>query len=66
MRFVFKVYSFTGDTNLDKVHEDVSEALHVISPALLDAEMGIDARVPSGACKRTFYVNSTKNQVKIL
>ena len=31
---------------LDKVHENVSQTLHVVSPALLDAEVSVDAGVP--------------------
>lgn len=32
-------------TYLDKVHEDISEALHVVPPALLYAKVGVDAGV---------------------
>ena len=38
-------------TDLYKVHEDVPEALHVISPALLDPKVSVDAGVPGGACE---------------
>jgi len=34
---------------LDKVHEDVSEALHIVPPALLNAEVGVDAGVAGRA-----------------
>ena len=33
---------------LYKVHEDVSETLHVVPPALLDAQVGVDAGIPGG------------------
>ena len=52
---IVEAICFFGDTDLNKVHEDVSEALHVVSPALLDAEVGVDAGVPGGACKHPFY-----------
>ena len=32
---------------LNEVHEDVSEALHVVPPALLDPKVRVDRRVPS-------------------
>ena len=35
--------------DLDEVHEDVSEALHVVPPALLDAEVGVDGGVAGRA-----------------
>ena len=38
-----------GGCYLYKVHEDVSETLHVVPPALLNAEVGVDAGVPGGA-----------------
>ena len=38
-------------TDLYKVHEDVPEALHVISPALLDPKVSVDAGVPGGSCE---------------
>ena len=34
---------------LYEVHEDVSETLHIVPPALLDAEVGVDAGVSGGA-----------------
>ena len=36
---------------LYKVHEDVSETLHVVPPALLYAQVSVDAGVPGGACQ---------------
>ena len=49
------------DFHLDEVHEDVSEALHVVSPALLDAEVGVDRRVSS--CARQVLVFSEQIEV---
>ena len=49
------------DFYLDEVHEDVSEALHVVSPALLDAEVGVDRRVSS--CARQVLVFSEQIEV---
>ena len=33
---------------LYKVHEDVSQTLHVVPPALLYPQVGVDAGVPGG------------------
>ena len=36
---------------LDEVHEDVSQTLHVVPPALLYPQVRVDAGVPCRACE---------------
>ena len=50
LTFVFLLFccgaeALPGQGSSDEVHEDVAEALHVVSAALLDTEMRVDAGI---------------------
>lgn len=40
------------DTHLEKINQDVSDALQVVAPGLLDAEVVVDGGVTGGARER--------------
>ena len=52
-------------SDLYEVHEDVSEALHVVPPALLDAQVGVDGGVP-GRARQVLVFSAREEQVRIL